>query len=61
MTREDAKDGEERNQNRNEKQLASPHDLPELLKKLRAQTPARLLAGRSGAAYRTNTQLDLQR
>jgi ethanolamine ammonia-lyase small subunit len=60
MTREDAEDGEERNQNRNEKQLASPHDLPELLKKLRAQTPARLLAGRSGAAYRTNTQLDLR-
>jgi ethanolamine ammonia-lyase small subunit len=28
--------------------------------KLRAQTPARLLAGRSGAAYRTNTQLDLR-
>src|ERR1700731_2236679 len=36
------------------------HDLPEILKKVRAQTPARLLAGRSGAAYRTNTQLDLR-
>ncbi len=35
-------------------------DLPEVLKKVRAQTPARLLAGRSGAAYRTNTQLDLR-
>src|SRR5208282_435374 len=28
--------------------------------KVRAQTPARLLAGRSGAAYRTNTQLELR-
>jgi ethanolamine ammonia-lyase small subunit len=27
---------------------------------VRAQTPARLLAGRSGAAYRTNTQLELR-
>jgi ethanolamine ammonia-lyase small subunit len=34
--------------------------LSEVLKKVRAQTPARLLAGRSGAAYRTNTQLDLR-
>jgi|ERR1039458_4211310 ethanolamine ammonia-lyase small subunit len=36
------------------------YDLPEILKKVRAQTPARLLAGRSGAAYRTNTQLELR-
>jgi ethanolamine ammonia-lyase small subunit len=36
------------------------YDLPEILKKIRAQTPARLLAGRSGAAYRTNTQLELR-
>jgi len=41
-------------------QLARPHDLPEIVKKVRAQTPARLLAGRSGAAYRTNTQLELR-
>src|SRR6266478_4354693 len=34
--------------------------LSEIVKKVRAQTPARLLAGRSGAAYRTNTQLDLR-
>jgi ethanolamine ammonia-lyase small subunit len=41
--------------------LARPEDdLPEFLKKVRAQTPARLLAGRSGAAYRTNTQLELR-
>jgi ethanolamine ammonia-lyase small subunit len=43
----------------------SAHNWPELdssqiLKKVRAQTPARLLAGRSGAAYRTCTQLELR-
>jgi ethanolamine ammonia-lyase small subunit len=36
------------------------NELSEVLKKVRARTPARLLAGRSGAAYRTNTQLDLR-
>jgi ethanolamine ammonia-lyase small subunit len=35
-------------------------DLPEIIKKIRAKTPARLLTGRSGAAYRTITQLDLR-
>src|ERR1700722_6492343 len=45
--------------------LSPPDDsseigLSEVLKKVRAQTPARLLAGRSGAAYRTNTQLELR-
>lgn len=35
-------------------------DLSEIVMKVRAQTPARLLAGRSGAAYRTNTQLELR-
>ncbi len=44
----------------NDNKLAQPYDLPDILKKLRAQTPARLLAGRSGAAYRTNTQLELR-
>jgi ethanolamine ammonia-lyase small subunit len=39
---------------------SSEHDLSEIVKKVRAQTPARLLAGRSGAAYRTNTQLELR-
>jgi ethanolamine ammonia-lyase small subunit len=34
--------------------------LSEVIKKVRAQTPARLLAGRTGAAYRTNTQLELR-
>jgi len=41
--------------------LAPPlYDLPEIIKQVRARTPARLLAGRSGAAYRTNTQLELR-
>ena len=35
-------------------------DLPEIVKKIRARTPARLLAGRAGAAYRTSTQLKLR-
>jgi ethanolamine ammonia-lyase small subunit len=33
---------------------------PDLIQKVRARTPARVLAGRAGAAYRTNTQLDLR-
>ena len=40
--------------------LAQPYDLPDIVRKVRARTPARLLAGRSGAAYRTNTQLELR-
>ena len=40
--------------------LAQLHDLSDIVKKVRAQTPARLLAGRSGASYRTNTQLELR-
>jgi len=44
----------------NAQSLLQSDDLPEIVKKLRAQTPARLLAGRSGAAYRTNTQLELR-
>jgi ethanolamine ammonia-lyase small subunit len=35
-------------------------DWPEIVRKIRARTPARLLAGRAGAAYRTNTQLELR-
>ena len=37
-----------------------PSDLPEFLQKIRARTPARILAGRAGAAYRTGTQLELR-
>jgi ethanolamine ammonia-lyase small subunit len=32
----------------------------DLVRRIRARTPARLLAGRAGAAYRTETQLDLR-
>jgi ethanolamine ammonia-lyase small subunit len=35
-------------------------DWPELVRKVRARTPARLLVGRSGAAYRTTTQVELR-
>jgi ethanolamine ammonia-lyase small subunit len=35
-------------------------EMSKLLTKVRAQTPARLLTGRSGAAYRTATQLELR-
>ena len=40
--------------------LPQNDDLSEIVKKVRARTPARLLAGRSGAAYRTATQLSLR-
>ena len=35
-------------------------DLPEIVRRIRARTPARILAGRAGAAYRTETQLELR-
>jgi ethanolamine ammonia-lyase small subunit len=35
-------------------------DWSTLIEKIRAQTPARLLSGRAGAAYRTSTQLELR-
>src|SRR3984893_7893061 len=48
----------------NDDKLAPPDapetDMSEIVKKVRARTPARLLAGRSGAAYRTNTHLELR-
>ena len=43
-----------------EDKLGQSYDLSEILKKVRAQTPARLLAGRTGAAYRTSTQMELR-
>lgn len=46
-----------------EDQALSPDSLagwPEIVRRIRAQTPARLLAGRAGAAYRTQTQLELR-
>src|SRR5271163_2532859 len=45
----------------NERDMAlAAEDLPEVVRKIRARTPARLLVGRAGAAYRTGTQLDLR-
>lgn len=35
-------------------------DWPEIVREIRARTPARLLTGRAGAAYRTATQMDLR-
>ena len=35
-------------------------DMPDLVRKVRARTPARLLTGRVGAAYRTATQIELR-
>ena len=40
---------------------ASPeNEWPDLVQKVRARTPARLLLGRAGGGYRTSTQLDLR-
>lgn len=33
---------------------------PELVRRIRARTPARILVGHAGAAYRTSTQIDLR-
>jgi ethanolamine ammonia-lyase small subunit len=35
-------------------------DWPEIARRIRARTPARILVGRAGAAYRTGTQLELR-
>jgi ethanolamine ammonia-lyase small subunit len=40
--------------------LAFETDLPEIVKKIRARTPARLLIGRAGTSYRTATQMELR-
>ena len=54
-----------KNKEKDKGKIARPYDLSEpglsaIVNKLRAQTPARLLAGRSGAAYRTSTQMELR-
>src|SRR6266849_9010742 len=41
--------------------LAAASDLPEIVRLVRARTPARLLVGRAGAAYRTTTQIGLRK
>jgi ethanolamine ammonia-lyase small subunit len=43
-----------------EDRLAQPSGFSEIIEKVRRRTPARLLEGRSGASYRTNTQLALR-
>lgn len=40
--------------------LAVNSEWPELVRKIRARTPARILVGRAGPAYRTETQLQLR-
>ena len=35
-------------------------EFPEILRKIRERTPARIFFGRAGAAYRTSTQMDLR-
>src|SRR5450631_3807214 len=35
-------------------------DFPDVLRKIRERTPARIFLGRAGAAYRTGPQLDLR-
>jgi ethanolamine ammonia-lyase small subunit len=43
-----------------ENQWLGPPDWPEIVRKIRLRTPARLLAGRAGAGYRTATQIGLR-
>jgi ethanolamine ammonia-lyase small subunit len=40
--------------------LAAPATWPEIVRRVRARTPARLLVGRAGAAYGTATQMELR-
>ena len=40
--------------------LAAPATWPEIVRRVRARTPARLLVGRAGAAYGTGTQMELR-
>ncbi|MGA7188452.1 MAG: ethanolamine ammonia-lyase light chain EutC, partial [Candidatus Acidiferrales bacterium] len=41
-------------------ELAANSGWSELVRRIRARTPARLLAGRAGAAYHTETQIQLR-
>ncbi len=41
-------------------ELSANSGWSDLVRKIRARTPARLLAGRAGAAYRTDTQIQLR-
>jgi ethanolamine ammonia-lyase small subunit len=42
------------------KDSLAPQDWPEIVRRVRAKTPARVLVGRAGAAYRTTTQIELR-
>jgi ethanolamine ammonia-lyase small subunit len=42
-----------------ERAIVGP-ELTEFVRKIRARTPARLLSGRAGSSYRTQTQMDLR-
>jgi ethanolamine ammonia-lyase small subunit len=44
----------------NTERILAKSDWPDLVRSIRTRTPARLLAGRAGAAYRTETQLELR-
>lgn len=50
----------DREDEKRDRELAGTYDFSAIVRTVRARTPARLLAGRSGAAYRTNTQLELR-
>src|ERR1700735_5935136 len=54
-----APEDDKRNKKQEDK-LAQPLGWSEVIEKVRQRTPARLLEGRSGASYRTNTQLTLR-
>src|SRR5271163_4845618 len=45
---------------RDDERSLAASDLPDVVRKIRARTPARVLVGRAGAAYRTETQLELR-
>src|SRR5208282_6438738 len=52
--------GDDKQTKNQEDKLSQPVGFSEIIEKVRRRTPARLLEGRSGAAYRTNTQLNLR-
>jgi ethanolamine ammonia-lyase small subunit len=49
-----------REEQRDDSDSLAPADWPDLVEKIRARTPARLLLGRAGGGYRTTTQLELR-
>jgi ethanolamine ammonia-lyase small subunit len=45
---------------REQDMVLASSDLPDIVRKVRMRTPARLLVGRAGASYRTSTQMELR-